>query len=78
MPAKISPPGRILKTEIEARGWTLRYLAEIIECSPQFIDQIIKGSERITPEIAERLGKALSTSADLWINLEKKYQHFGK
>ncbi len=74
LPARVTVPGRILSRELEARDWTQEYMATIMSCSPQTIDEIIKGSKQITPEIALKLSEALGTTADFWTNLETKYQ----
>ena len=50
--ARVSPPGRILKRELEARGWTQKDLANIMNRPPQVINEIIKGTKQITPETA--------------------------
>ena len=76
VPARVSPPGRILSRELDARGWTQRDLAEIMERPPQTINAIVKGNKQITPETAIELAEALGTSAELWTNLEAKYRLF--
>jgi HTH-type transcriptional regulator/antitoxin HigA len=73
-PARVSPPGRILNRELEARGWTQKDLAEITGRPHQTINGIIKGHKQITPETAIELAEALGTSAEFWTNLEMKYQ----
>lgn len=74
VPARVTPPGKILQREIEERGWTQKDLAEIINRPPQVINEIIKGTKQITPETAIELAKALGTSAEFWINLEANYR----
>lgn len=74
VPARVSPPGRILSRELEARGWTQKDLAKIIGRPHQTINGIIKGNKQITPETAIELAEALGTSAKLWTNLETKYR----
>lgn len=73
-PARVSPPGRILKRELEARGWTQKALAEIMGRPHQTINGIVNGNKQITPETAIELAEALGTSAELWTNLESKYR----
>jgi addiction module HigA family antidote len=72
--ARIPPPGRILSRELDARGWTQKDLAEIINRPAQTIDEMVRGIKQITPEIAHELSEALGTSLDFWANLESKYQ----
>ena len=77
LPARVSAPGRILKRELEARGWTQKDLAEIIGRPHQDINGIVEGNKKITPEMAMELAEALKTAAEIWTNIEAKYQsHF--
>lgn len=73
-PARIVLPGRIMKRELVARGWTQKNLAEIIGRPEQAISEIIQGRKRITPETALQLSEAFGTSPEFWINLETKYR----
>jgi HTH-type transcriptional regulator/antitoxin HigA len=62
--------------ELEARGWTQRDLAAIMDRPYQAINEIIKGSKQITPDTARELAKAFGTSMDFWMNLEANYRLF--
>jgi len=73
-PARATPPGRIIRRELEAQGWTQKDLAEITGQPEQVISQIIQGRKQVTPETALQLAAALGISADLWLNLEANYQ----
>ncbi len=78
-PAQVVTPGSILERELEARGWTQKDLAEIMQRPPQAINEIIKGTKQITPETALELSKALGISEQFWINLEINYRlHLAK
>lgn len=74
IPARVVPPGRIIQREIDARGWSQRDLAAIINRPAQAINEIINGTKQITPETAIELGAAFSTTAELWMNLEANYR----
>jgi HTH-type transcriptional regulator / antitoxin HigA len=73
-PARVPTPGKILNRELEARGWTQKDLAEIINRPVQTINEIIRGNKQITSETAIELSQALGTSPDFWANLEAKYR----
>ena len=73
-PARVSPPGRILSRELDARGWTQKDLAKIMGRPHQTINGIIQGNKQITPGTAIELAEALGTSAEFWTNLEAKYR----
>jgi len=68
------PPGRILRRELEERGWTQQDLADILGRPVQAVNQIIQGRKQITPETAIALSQALGTSPDFWTNLEAAYR----
>ena len=74
VPARLVPPGRLIKREIDARGWTQKELAEIMGRPVQAITEIVRGTKQITPETAQELAAAFGTSATLWINLETSYR----
>lgn len=65
---------RILRRELEARGWNQKDLAEILGRPAQAITEIIRGTKQITPETAVALAAAFDTSAEFWSNLESRYR----
>lgn len=76
LPARVSPPGRRLQDELDARGWTQQDLAKVIARPPQMISEIINAKKQITPETALELSEAFGTSAEFWNKLEADYQLF--
>lgn len=73
-PAEVFPPGDFIREELEERGWTQKDLAEVLGRPPQAVNQIIKGTKRVTPETAVELAQAFGTSPELWLNLEAAYR----
>jgi len=73
-PARVIPPGRIVKRELAARGWTQKDLARIIGRPASKISPLINGTKRITPDTAIELAQAFGTSPDLWVNMEASYR----
>ena len=73
-PARLVPPGRILRRELDARGWTQKELSEMIDLSEKAISAIVNGKKQITPETALKLAAALGTPAEFWLNLEANYR----
>ena len=69
MTTQLFPLGDFLQEELNARGWTQGNLAEILNCSPRLISELISGKRAITPEMAEGLSAAFGTSAQYWMNL---------
>lgn len=73
-PHRPTTPGRIIAMEMEERGWTQSDVSHIIGRPMSTVSELISGSARVTPEIAQALGAAFGTSAELWANLETNYR----
>lgn len=69
-PARLVPPGRLLRRELEARGWTQKDLAAVLGRPQQAVTEIVRGTAPITPHMASSLGAAFGTSAEFWSQLE--------
>ena len=64
-------PGAILKSfYLSPRKIRINQLADAIDVSTKHLSRIVNGHERITPTMAMRLSKALSTSPQLWLNAQ--------
>jgi addiction module HigA family antidote len=67
-------PGRILRKEIlEVSGITQTQLADATGLPVSRINDLVKERRGITVDSAIRLGKALGTSTELWLNLQRAY-----
>lgn len=73
-PAQNVGPGRILKREMEAMGWSNADLAEVIGMSEKSVSQLLNDKQAITVPTARLLAKALGTSPELWLNLDLNYR----
>jgi len=47
-------------------------LAARMGVDPEVISELIRGNARVTPELADKLGKALGVSAQFWINAQER------
>lgn len=74
--AEAFPPGEYLRDELDARGWTQTEFAQILGRSVQLVNEVISGKRGITPDTAKALSAALGTSAQVWMNLDTRYQLF--
>ena len=71
----ISTPGEILLEEfLIPLGISQYRLAQAIHKPQSAISDIVHGRRAISVEMAWLLGKALGTTPDFWLNLEKTYQ----
>ncbi len=65
-------PGEILREEfLEPLGMTQRQLADHVGCDVKVINRIVNGRTSVTAEMAIRLGAALSTSPEFWLNAQR-------
>jgi HTH-type transcriptional regulator/antitoxin HigA len=69
----VPPPGTFIREELEARGWSQRDLAFVMDCPEQAVNMIISGKRGISPEMANLLGDAFDVSPDFFANLQKAY-----
>ena len=74
-----SHPGAILNSMIEGlreetgNAYTITELAEGLGVNRRTLSLILNQKSGISPEMAVKLSEAFSTNADLWMNLQKKY-----
>jgi len=69
-----SHPGEILKfLFLDELNITITDFAKAIEVSRKAISAIVNQRKSVTPEMALRFSKALGTSVDIWLNLQKNY-----
>lgn len=70
----LSTPGEILQEEfLEPLGISRYRLAQAVGVGQTAISQIIAGKRSISVNMAYRLGKALNTSPEFWLNLQRDY-----
>ena len=74
VPSRRVPPGRILRRELDCRGWSQKDLAVIMGRPEQAISEIVSGRKRITPQTAVELSQALGTSPQFWMNLDTAFR----
>ena len=65
-------PGDVLRAFLVGdRRISQEALAASLRVSRVTVNQLINGHQTVTAEMALRLGKALSTTPDLWLNLQR-------
>jgi addiction module HigA family antidote len=64
-------PGEfIVEVYLEPNGISGRVLAGMLDVAPSTLSRIIKGTSRLTPEMALRLSKALGRSPESWLAMQ--------
>jgi len=67
-------PGEILKEEfLVPLGVSAAEFARAIRVPSNRVTRLINGQSAITPDTALRLGRALRTSPEFWLNLQQRY-----
>ena len=65
-------PGEILREEfLVPMGLTQKQLADHIGCDVKVVNRIVNGRCQVTAEMALKLGAALCTSPEFWLNAQK-------
>ena len=68
------PPGEILLEEfMKPLGVTQYRLAKEIGVPPRRINEIVHGTRGVSADTALRLARYFGTSAELWLNLQMRY-----
>jgi addiction module HigA family antidote len=66
-------PGAVLQEILDEAGLSANALALALRVPANRISAIIKGQRGITANTALRLARYFSTSAQMWLNLQAKY-----
>jgi antitoxin HigA-1 len=74
-PKRLPPihPGEILQDLLNEAGLTVNALATALRVPANRIGGIVKGQRGITADTALRLARYFGTSAQMWVNLQAKY-----
>jgi addiction module HigA family antidote len=66
-------PGRILRRELEEIGMSANAVALALRIPANRLTGIMNAKRSISPDTALRLAKFFGTSAQVWVNLQAKY-----
>ena len=67
-------PGEfITEVYLEPNGISGRELAEKLDVAPSTLSRILKGTSRITPEMALRLAKSIGRSPESWLSMQDNH-----
>lgn len=66
-------PGQVLQEILAEAGLTVNALALALRVPANRIGAIVKGQRGITADTALRLARYFGTSAQIWMNLQAKY-----
>ncbi len=70
-------PGAILREEyLEPLGLTQKQLADHLGCDVKVVNRIVNGRSAVSAEMALRLGAALETTPDFWLNAQQAIDLF--
>ena len=67
-------PGIVLsEVYMQEMGLNQSQLAEICDCSPRKINEIVNGKRAISPDFALVLEGVLGTTAEMWVRIQAEY-----
>jgi addiction module HigA family antidote len=66
-------PGSFLRDDLEALNMSARRFGEHIGMPHNAVTEIMNGQRSVTAQMAIRLGKALGTTPEYWLNLQTIY-----
>lgn len=68
-------PGEFIsEVYLQPNGISGRELAAKLDVAPSTLSRILKGTSRVTPEMALRLAKALGRSPESWLALQDAHE----
>jgi addiction module HigA family antidote len=67
------PGGFITSVYLEPNGISGRTLADKLDVAVSTLSRILKGTSRVTPEMALRLSKAIGRSPESWLAMQDAY-----
>ena len=70
-----TPPGTVLKLELKARGISQKDFANAVAMQPSHLSEVIKGTRKISSQMASKFESALGITAESWIKLQAKYDY---
>ena len=73
IPGDIFHPGEIIQDEIDAHEMSQQNLADKMKMSKSEISLLLHGHRNVTPMIAVLLERVLGIDAEIWMNLQVKY-----
>ncbi len=67
-------PGEIIKEDyLTPLSMTIKEMSEILGISRKTLSKLINKKGSVSPDLALRLSRAFDTTAEFWLNLQKKY-----
>ena len=67
-------PGEVLKEDVlRPLGMSVNQLAKSLAVDAATLNEIIRGRRNITADTALRLSRYLGTSAEVWMNVQTRY-----
>ena len=70
---KTSHPGKFIREEIEERGRTQAYFAELMGITKAEVNQLIHEKKNVTPMLAYCIATVFGTSVEVWLGLQNMY-----
>ncbi len=70
-------PGEFIsEVYLEPNGISGREPAEKLDVAASTLSRLLKGTSRVTPEMALRLSKAIGRSPESWLAMQNNHEHW--
>lgn len=66
-------PGYYIKEMVEDSGLTQEDFAKRFDITPENLNLLIRGEQKLSIDIAVKLSRMTGTSINYWLNLQKTY-----
>ncbi len=66
-------PGQLIKALLDARGWTQRVLAIILNVDENVVNRMVHGNRTVDAEMALLLGEVFNIQPEMFLELQKSY-----
>ncbi|WP_333620056.1 helix-turn-helix transcriptional regulator [Dietzia sp.] len=69
-------PGVLLRTELDAREWTVEEFAGKIGVAPDRAREFLNDHSPYDNDTGHRIAETFGSSEDLWLKLQRRYQRW--
>lgn len=74
IPAKIIPPSKYIKEKLEELHWKQFDLAMVLGRTTAFVSELLRGTKKITPRLAQELALVFDTTPQYWLDIENNFR----
>lgn len=69
-------PGRVVRTELEELGLTVKEAAERLGVSRPTLSAVVNENRSVSPEMALKLGRFFGNGTEIWMNMQTAHDRW--